>query len=168
MVTGINTPNTPTISDSDEALAEALQDANRDALSILYDRYAPVLYGVFQKITGDNAIAEDALQLCFINIWKLKNGYNSSEETVFTWVFKIAKDAADAVIRKKGILENQTDSLFVNHDTLKYKEVKNSTIITELIIFGGISQEEAAEKLGVSIMELRQIIRKEINKLRGF
>ena len=160
-------PNIPTVYDTDESLADALQEASKEALNILYDRYAPTLFGVLQKTTGDNDAAEEALQICFVNIWQNKNLYNSSKERLFTWMFKIAKDSANVVIEKEENLKNHNNQLYVSDDNLSNGNLNNTALITELLIFGNISQEEAVEKMGISIIELRQIIRKEINKLRG-
>lgn len=157
----------PSIYDSDEILAGVLHEANQEALNILYDRYSPALLGVLQKMTGDNNTAEEALQLCFVNIWQNKNLYNSSQELLFTWMFKIARDSAHTVAEKKGKIKNHGSQLYVSDDNLRDEKIKNTSLITELIIFGNISQEETAEKMGISIAELRLILRKEVNKLRG-
>jgi DNA-directed RNA polymerase specialized sigma24 family protein len=161
-------PTTLTVYDSDERLATALQEANREALSILYDRYAATLFGVLQKITGNMEMAEEALQVCFTEIWQKKDIYNSSLERLFAWMFRMARDAANKVIVEKSEASaNQEPEFVVNSNKQRMEQMKNSALITELIIFGNFSQEEAAEKMGVSITELRIMLRKEINKLRG-
>jgi len=136
-------------------------------LNILYDRYSSAILGVLQKITGDNDMAEEAMQVCFINIWQNKSIYNSSKERLFTWMFKIAKEAANAAMQEKTDKKNQGNTLYVSGANQGNGKVNNIASITEMIIFGNITQEEAAGKMGVSIAELRQMVRKEINKLRG-
>lgn len=157
-----------TIYDSDESLADELQQANKEALNILYDRYAAALFGVLQKITGNTDIAEEAFQVCFLNIWQNKNSYNSSKEKLPAWMFRLAREAAEQAIHKRNVLPaNQSADLLVSVDNSPYNCMENVTLIIELLISGGISQKKAAEKMGVTILELRQMVRKEINKLRG-
>jgi len=156
----------PSIDDSDERLAIALQNSSQEALNILYDRYASVLLGMLQKIIGDGDLAEEALQTSFLTIWRNKDFYNSSSERLFTWILKIARESAKQLIDEKGgNIKNQRAPLYVNDSNRENMEVPPSII--EMILFGNISQEEAAEKMGISINELRLILRKEINKLRG-
>ncbi len=156
----------PSIDDSDERLAEALQNSSQEALNVLYDRYAAVLLGVLQKITNSKDIAEEALQNCFVSIWRNRDFYSSSSERLFTWILKIARETAKQMLEGKDKdAENQKYSLYVDgNENGKPKQVSS---VMEMILFGNISQEDAALKLGVSITDLRLMLRKEINKLRG-
>jgi DNA-directed RNA polymerase specialized sigma24 family protein len=156
----------PSIDDSDERLAEALQNSNQEALNVLYDRYAGVLLGLLQKITNNKNMAEEALQNCFVSVWRNRDFYSSSSERLFTWILKIARETAGQMIEGKGLgSENQKSSLYV--DGNENEKQGQAPSIMEMILFGNITQEEAALKLGVSKVDLRLMLRKEINKLRG-
>jgi Sigma-70 region 2 len=154
--------NHSAIYNSDESLATALQNANQAALGVLYDRYSFTLFRVLQKMTPDTAAAEEALKACFINIWQSKQAYRPSEERLFIWIFRIAISTTNAILEK-----NQTNTKYVGRSNSIYKDWKMPTLIMELIIFGHISEEEAAEKMKIPVSELRQLLRKEINQLRG-
>ena len=158
----------PSVDDSDERLAVALQSSSQDALNILYDRYAGVLLGVLQKTTGDGDLAEEALQNSFITIWRNKDFYSASAERLFTWMLKIAREEARQMLEKKEqSVKNQNLSIFVNDGKEEVKKPEQVPSVMEMILFGNISQEEAAAKMGVSTNQLRLLLRKEINKLRG-
>jgi len=155
-------PSPSIIYNSDECLAEALQNANQAALGILYERYSPILFRVLQKMTADTTIAEELLKACFIHIWQSKQTYKPSEERLLIWIFRTAIDTANNILEK-----NQTNITYVGNRNSTYKDWKTPALIMELIISGHISQEEAAEKMKMSVSELRQLLRKEINQLRG-
>jgi len=154
--------NSTIIYNSDEGLAIALQNADQAALGILYDRYSPILFRAVQKMTTDTAVAEEILKACFIHIWQNKQTYRPSEERLLIWIFRTAMDTANAILKK-----NQMSAISVSRDDLTDTDWKTPNLIMELIIFGHISQEEAAEKMEIPISELRQLLRKEINQLRG-
>jgi DNA-directed RNA polymerase specialized sigma24 family protein len=153
------------LNDPDKSLAIALQKGDRGALDALYDKYAPTLLGLLQKATGDTGLAEELLSTCFMLIWQNKQCYNSSKERFFTWIYRITGDEANkALVEKTGNTKNQSDRLYVSEGTSTKKE---DFKIIQQIIFGCISQKEAAEKIGISVDELRKMVRKEINKARG-
>jgi len=55
--------------DSNESLAIALTNADKEALNMIYDRYSPILFHIPNYVMGDAPLAEEALQCCFISIW---------------------------------------------------------------------------------------------------
>ncbi len=161
-------PGTSYINASDELLGIALKKGNKDALSAVYDKYGACIFGMFQKVTGSEIMAEKALQSCFSSIWRHREEYNQSSERLFLWILSIAKKTAFRLIEtNKSNPENQGAGLFVSGDKVKFEEGRDSTLMMELIIFGAISQEEVAKKAGISVNELRQLIRKEISKSRS-
>lgn len=55
---------------TDKELLQALKDRDPSALSILYDRYGSVVYGVALKVLKNNPEAEDLTQEIFLALWK--------------------------------------------------------------------------------------------------
>lgn len=154
------------LSNTDDNLASSLQKGNLEAFEILYDTYAPALFGILKNITRNENQAEDVLQKSFIQIWNCKNTYDPTKERLFTWVLKIARNITSKSMKENnGVTSNQVGRLYVND--INHDKLKKDKLILELIILGGVSQIDAAEKMGISIIELRQMVRKEINQLRG-
>jgi hypothetical protein len=151
-------PNNTRIYHSDESLAIALKSADQAALGILYDKYSPILFRLLQKMTADIIAAEEVLKACFIHIWHTKDTYNPSEERLFMWVFRTAMNTADAVLQKSTSAADADNCICAAWE--------KPDLVTELIISGHVTQEEAAQKMGITISELRQLLRKEINQSR--
>lgn len=70
----------------------ALED--RKALSLLYDRCAPKLFGVCLRVLKDRAAAEDALQDSFVKVWKNADRYAANGLSPMTWLITIARNTA--------------------------------------------------------------------------
>ncbi len=57
---------------------------------ILFNTYAPLIYGTILKFTDDTEKAERILEESFINIYGKLQDYPAAECRLFTWMIKIA------------------------------------------------------------------------------
>ena len=73
--------------DSDGALVAAIAGGNRGALARLYDRYAPALLAVGQRLLGGRREAEDLVHDVFLEAWRQSAGYDPARGTVRAWLF---------------------------------------------------------------------------------
>lgn len=69
------------------------------AFAKLYARTSGQLFAIVLKITRHNALAEEALQEAYIQIWHYASGYHRSRGTVLTWMVSIARYRALDVLR---------------------------------------------------------------------
>ena len=72
--------------DGDGALVAAIAAGDRDALARLYDRYAPTLLAVGQKMLGGRREAEDLVHDVFLEAWRRASGYDPARGTVRAWL----------------------------------------------------------------------------------
>lgn len=68
-----------------------LKRRDTSAFSILYDNYAPALYGLILENVTEKENAERVLQDVFIHIWKNVDVYSSSKGTLLIWMLNIAR-----------------------------------------------------------------------------
>lgn len=69
---------------------------NRDvtALDYLYDHYSEALYGIIYRTLNHQEIAEETLHDVFIKIWNQIDQYDETKGTLFTWMYRIARNKA--------------------------------------------------------------------------
>ena len=72
----------------DTRIVGLLKAKDEKALSLLYDNYSEVLYGVCFQILKDSSAAEDALQESFIKIWKNSHTYDQKKSEIIYLDFK--------------------------------------------------------------------------------
>jgi RNA polymerase sigma-70 factor (ECF subfamily) len=70
----------------DAQLVQAVAEGDREALGMLYDRFAPAMLAVAQRIVGSAREAEDLVQDVFLEAWQRARHYDSARGSVRTWL----------------------------------------------------------------------------------
>lgn len=169
---------------AEDILVHYLQVQDKKAITILYNSYSPVLYGVILRIVKNEMIAEDVLQECFVKIWTSFHLYNPFRGRLFTWLLNIARHLAIDKIRSRAYLKGlktqpmETGNLarkIVNQgfqpEHIGIKELTNKLRpehqkIIDLMYFEGYSQREIAEELNLPLGTVKTKARQAIQILR--
>ncbi len=169
---------------NERELIEGIRRGDVQAFGRLYDRYAPALYGVILKMVGDAETAETILQKSFLKINALLTDSKEFSQPLFHSLLQIARSTAQSVKVKgnekseegeiygsKSIVYGQSNtSMFKNEGTavqLSASSGQNPDKAIDLVYFKGYGLLEAAEKLGITIAELKIRIRMELKNSRG-
>jgi RNA polymerase sigma-70 factor, ECF subfamily len=75
---------------SDEEVMTRLQSNDSDALEILFDRYARLVFGIARSIVRDAGEAEDVVQEAFFYMYKKSLLFDGSKGSVKAWILQIA------------------------------------------------------------------------------
>jgi len=86
---------------SDEALLEAVAGSDEAALGELYDRFGRVAYGLALRILRDAALAEDAVQEAFLQVWRGAADYRPERAKASTWVLTFVHRRAVDLVRRE-------------------------------------------------------------------
>jgi RNA polymerase sigma-70 factor (ECF subfamily) len=73
----------------------------QSALVTLYDRAAPTLLGSLVRILRRRALAEEALQDVFVQVWQRASQYDPSRGRAFAWIISIARYRAIDILRRE-------------------------------------------------------------------
>ncbi len=155
-------------------IVSLLKVKDEKAMSLLYEHYSEVLYGVSFQIIKNDAAAEDALQESFVKIWKHSAQYDTSKAKLFTWMLKITRNTAIdhyRKIQKKRPKEIQIDSESVhikdvsyNTDHIDVEEkmgllaTKNKEVL-EALFFYGMTQREVSDFLNIPLGTVKSRLR---------
>jgi RNA polymerase sigma-70 factor (ECF subfamily) len=85
----------------DEILVRRVAAGDGRALGALYDRYAGLIYGAGTRYLGDRGLAEDLVQDVFTSVWRNAGGFDSSRASFGTWIYRIARNRATDLIRRR-------------------------------------------------------------------
>ena len=98
---------------SDQLLIKNLQNKDEHALSKLYDKYSPAIYGVIIRMCKNEAQAQNLLQDTFMTVWEKSHQYNPEKGKFYTWAYRIAKNKVLNFLRKSNqLIQNEDLSVY--------------------------------------------------------
>jgi RNA polymerase sigma factor (sigma-70 family) len=156
---------------SDEALVALVARGDEDALAELYERIGRIAYGLALRVLRDERHAEDAVQEAFLQVWRSAATFRAERAKASTWVLTLVHRRAVDLVRREE--RRQADPLTDNavlgpapEQTeeaawLRFERERVQTALKELpdvqrealelAYYGGFSQSELAERLGVPL-----------------
>ncbi len=158
------------------------------AMSLLYDRYARVIYTIAYKILNSSEESEEIVLDVFTQVWRIAKDYNSQKGRVDTWLFMLTRSRALDRLRNharfhKAIAASEDALMMHSHADSPEEDVliqeRNSHIMSciseipveqrlvlDLAYFSGLSHSEIAAKTGISLGTVKTRIRLGLKKLR--
>jgi RNA polymerase sigma factor (sigma-70 family) len=157
---------------SDEALVALVARGDESALAELYDRIGRVAYGLAFRILRDERLAEDAVQEGFLALWRTAAAFRAERAKASTWILTLVHRRAVDLVRREerrrgeplseevgahaGESESTEEAAWLRFERERVQsalrqlpDAQRETI--ELAYYGGFSQSELAERLGVPL-----------------
>jgi len=174
--------------DADRAVLALVNAGQLDALQELYDRYRVMAYSIALRITSDASLAEDVVQDAFLGVWRNASRYVEGRGSVKTWVLAIVHHrAVDAVRRRRPTTElperedipppqltvpdiwpdvaAELDRAEIAAALATLSPAQREAI--ELAYWGGLTQQEIAERTGAPLGTVKSRVRLGLLALRG-
>jgi RNA polymerase sigma-70 factor (ECF subfamily) len=174
---------------SDEALMAGLQAKDADALDLLFDRYARLVFAIALRILNDRNEAEDIVQEVFFSLYQKALLYDPAKGTAKGWVVQVAFSRARdrrAHLSRRGYysgtdVESLQDTLIgqsdVEHEVgirldfshLRCAFEELTTIqrrTLELFYFEGLELREISERLREPFGNVRHHFYRGLERLR--
>jgi len=171
-----------------DQLISLLLSRDEKGFNYLYDNYSPAFYGVIFRILKYEEEATEVLQDTFVKIWNSITTFDQKKGTLYTWMLNIARNSAIDRLKSKSFqndLQNQSIPDFVDdnrsltteqkHEFGEVEKLVNTlkseySILINKAYFGGLTQEEIADELGIplgtvktrtraALLELKNVLR---------
>jgi RNA polymerase sigma factor (sigma-70 family) len=157
---------------SDEALVALVARGDEPALGELYDRIARVAYGIAFRILRDDRLAEDAVQEGFLAVWRSAATFRPERAKASTWIVTLVHRRAVDLVRREERRRTEPLGLELRDAShpagsaeeaawLGFERERIQRLLRmlpdeqrealELAYYGGYSQSELAERLGVPL-----------------
>jgi RNA polymerase sigma-70 factor, ECF subfamily len=172
----------------DSTLIERMMAGDEVALSLLYDRYSAMLFGMLMRILRDNQAAEEVLQDVFMQLWRNAAQFDAGRGSLSAWLLVIGRSRAISRLRGRGSREvlEETEGSFANtfvstqniEDEAGRAELMRSLTAAmselpseqrqavELAYFEGMTQSEIAAQTGSPLGTVKTRVRTAMQSLK--
>jgi len=182
----------PLVDQDDIALITAISAGNSAALEVLYDRYSATVYRMALRIVKNQELAEEIVQEAFWRVWRRSSSFAHERGRVVQWLFGITHNLCIDELRR---IRSRPISVYedVEHPLIQqmpdqrtdvagevWQGEQRRAIVTaleelpasqreaiELAYFGGLSQQEIAQKLDSPLGTIKTRVRLGLQKLKA-
>lgn len=169
---------------SDEQVLEAVGRGDDDALGVLYDRFGRLAFRLAFRILRDRALAEDAVQEAFLAVWRSADAYKRERAKPSTWILTVVHRRAVDIVRREQSRRGEPLEVApepsagpADEDAvLRDRRAAVQAALTELpgeqrqalelAYYGGLTQSELAERLGVPLGTVKSRMFAGLGRLR--
>ena len=171
----------------DRELLAGVAAGRLGALEALYDRYRTMSYSIALRITADHAAAEDVVQDAFLGVWRNAARYVDTRGSVKTWLLSIVHHRAVDTVRRRrpagelpgtdvaspaaltlpdiwSEVSGRLDAEAVRAALEALSGVQRESL--EMAYFGGLTQQEIAERTGTPLGTVKSRMRLGLIALR--
>lgn len=157
-----------------------------DAFATLFDRYGPLCVRRAYEVLRDRALADDAVQEAFLDLWRTAASFDARRASVRTWlcvlVHRRAVDLARREARRRrgdeaGLLSAVDPSSYTAEEALE-RQLERRSVQTamlglsdpqrrllELAYYGGLTQSQLSARLGLPLGTVKSRMRDALARL---
>jgi RNA polymerase sigma-70 factor (ECF subfamily) len=169
---------------SDTELVHLAGGGNQEALGLLYDRHAQLIFSVLARKFADPAEAQDIVHDVFLKLHMKGHLYNPTLGSPVAWLLTVARNTATDRLRKysthqkymdKAMLETETCApphLGLHGDEMELLRSCLDSLpnqqkdILQLVYFSGLKQQEISNRMMQPLGTVKSSIRRGLLKLR--
>lgn len=171
---------------SDEALVALVARGEESALGELYDRLGRIAYGLALRVLRDERLAEDAVQEGMIAVWRGAATFSAERGSARAWTLTLVHRRAVDLVRRAerrraapfgdghdagGADQASDEEVWLRLERERVQaalrrlpDVQREAI--ELAYYGGFTQSELAERLGVPLGTIKSRMFAGLTRLR--
>jgi RNA polymerase sigma factor (sigma-70 family) len=154
---------------SDDELLALVAQGDDEALAALYDRFGRLAYAIALRVLRDPELAQDAVQEAFLAAWRTAAGFDPRRGTASTWLLTLVHRRAVDIVRREQrrrgepLLASAADTAGAADEDALLRDRRRAVLealdqlspeqrrALELAYYGGLTQSELAEQLGVPL-----------------
>jgi RNA polymerase sigma-70 factor, ECF subfamily len=174
---------TPALPYTDVELMQRAATGEVGAFAEIYDRHAPALFAVAQRMLGIASEAQDLLQDVFLEAWQSAREYDPARASVRTWLLVRARSRAldrmsrrtrDSSARNSLTPANPASALHMSaaraDSRLAVRQALDGLDVNvrntlELTYFGGLNAAEIADVMQIPVGTVKSRLARGLQKL---
>jgi len=172
--------------DANGALLTRVASGDARALERLHELHRPLAQGVAFRVLRDFALAEDAVQEGFLDLWRTAGEFDSRRSSMRAWLCVLVHRRAVDIARREASRRARDERdppppaasytaeelLLVRFDRRRVQEALGQLPVpqrdlVELAYWGGLTQPELAERLELPLGTVKSRMFSALNVLRA-
>ena len=171
----------------DSTLVMLVAEGEVAAFEALYDRHRAQAYGLAMRVTRRPGLAEEVTQDAFLNLWRKADQFDPARGSLGSWLLTFVRHRAIDALRsgarrERNVgLEGPAEHLEAperTHEEVARREdsrtahglvealPEDQREVIELAYFGGLTQGEIADRVGIPLGTVKGRSRLALEKLR--
>ena len=172
---------------SDEQVLARVARGDEAAFEVLYDRFAPAVYGMVRSVLRDPAQSEEVAQEVLVEIWRTAARFDSGRGSTRSWIFTMARRRAVDRVRSAQAAGARELRAAAGSGSTEYDEVSEEVEIrleqqqvrrclggltdlqreaVDLAFYRGYTHREVSELLTVPLGTVKTRLRDGLIRLR--
>lgn len=176
---------------SDEDLMALVAEKDAAAFELFYERHGRAAFSLAYRILGDRGQAEDVTQETFLSTWRSNAAFDPARGSVRTWILGVVRNRAIDLVRRESAkrsprlelrsdeaIEETSSAASTEEEAMRretQREVRTvldglppaQAQVVQLAYFGGFSQSEIANVLGLPVGTVKGRMRLALTKVRS-
>ena len=186
-VAEFRTDNYMKLTDSNQrqdVVLQLLQQRDEEGMRQLFKYYSGALMTIVQSVIPQKEVAEEVLHDVLLKVWNNIDSYDAGKSRFFTWMARIARNAAIDKTRSKNYRKsNKTDEIndivgrrkelsqtpstdYIGVSSLLESLDEDHRPIVDLLYLQSYTQSEAAKELNIPLGTIKTRARRAISQLR--
>lgn len=172
----------------DSALVALVARRDEQALSALYDRYHRLAFSLALRVVGERALAEEIVLDAFVNVWRAAASFVEDRGRFVAWLMGVTRHRAIDELRRLSVRPEgsavelndavrtpQPDGLEDVVEVRRRREQVRAVLAVlpaaqrealELAYFGGLTQQEIAERTNTPLGTVKTRMRLGMLKMK--
>jgi RNA polymerase sigma-70 factor, ECF subfamily len=160
----------------DESLICQIQEGSHEAFAIIINRHSNRFYRIAYRFVSSKDDAEDIVQEAFLKLWNRPNLWNPGKGAKFTtWFYRVVINLCFDHRKRKKLIKLSEDIEFADEnpgpdvlydvhqkqallERLIHELPKRQQLAVNLCFYEGVSNNEAAQIIGVKVKALQSLV----------
>jgi len=169
----------------DESLICRIQEGSHEAFAALVDRHSNRFYRIAYRLVSSRDDAEDIVQDAFLKLWDRPNLWDPGKRAKFTtWFYRVVINLCLDLRKKKKLINLPEDIAFADEnpgpdvlfdvhqkqavlERFIHELPERQQLAVNLCFYEGLSNNEAAQIIGVKVKALQSLVMRAKTTLRS-